>query len=72
MKAKDIVIGEYYKHRTSSKPFAKAIKILNPRQDENTNNYVVVKCEWVMSKDDKCGFIKYFRPMDLVKIKGAF
>ena len=69
MRTQDIKIGEYYRHRTSNYAYAKAISILKPKQAENYNNFVVVKCEWSTDKSGIFGIIKYFRPCDLVKDK---
>lgn len=83
MRTQDIKIGEYYRHRTNPNyAYAKAIKVLKPiktkcnrkyaydRTEEEKNiTYTLVKCEWTITKDDTFGFIKYFRPCDLVKEK---
>jgi hypothetical protein len=70
MRAIDIVIGESYRHKDHpTYCWAKAIKVLKPKQDENTNSYIVVKCEWSTEKNDKFGMIKYFTPSNLVKPK---
>lgn len=80
MRTQDIKIGSYYRHIDHpSYCFAKAIKIIRPMakfkreyeynltDDEKSVKFVCVKCEWTLSKDDKSGLIKYFRPCDLVK-----
>jgi hypothetical protein len=68
MRPQDIKIGEHYRFKTDPHyGFAKAIKVLKAKQDENTNTYAVVKCEHTVNKGDKFGFTRYFRPCDLVK-----
>ena len=81
MRTQDIIIGELYRHRTSKHltiGYARAIKILKPlpkykqkyagyTEEEGNIKSVVVKCEWMHSKNDNIGYIKYFRPCDLVK-----
>lgn len=70
MRTQDIEIGKSYRLRSHPNySFAKAVKILKPKQEENTNTYIVVKCELTVGKNDSFGFIKYFRPFDLVKEK---
>ncbi|MFA6066920.1 MAG: hypothetical protein WC707_07090 [Candidatus Babeliaceae bacterium] len=68
MIAKDIVIGEFYRFKDHPNySYAKAIKVLPPKKGENTNNYIVVKCEHVVNKDDYFGFVRHFKPVDLVR-----
>jgi hypothetical protein len=68
MRPQDIKLGEFYRHVDSPNRFyAKALEILKGRQKENTNTYAVVKCEWTNSKNYGIGFIRYFRPCDLIK-----
>jgi hypothetical protein len=77
MRTQDIKIGESYRHRTSGDyAYAKALEIIKPKpkskqitEIDKQIKCVVVKCEWSQNKDDVFGFIKYFRPCDLVKIK---
>lgn len=67
MRAKDIVIGESYRHKDHpTYCFAKAVKVLRPKEGENTTTRIVVKCEWSQGKNDTFGLIKYFTPADLV------
>lgn len=67
MRKQDIIIGKYYRHKNSlNYGWAKAIKVLNPKEKPNKNTYSVVKCEWTLRKDDSFGLIKYFKPSDLV------
>jgi hypothetical protein len=80
MRTQDIVIGETYRHRDHPHyAYAKVLAILRPMPDYKKKNAfllseeeknvktVCVKCEWTLSKNDTFGFIKYFRPCDLVK-----
>jgi len=79
MRTQDIVIGETYRHRDHPNyAYAKVLKIIRPMakykqqyagltDDEKAIKTVCVKCEWMLSKNDSFGLIKYFRPRDLVK-----
>lgn len=68
MRAKDLVIGENYRHKANpSIGWAKVVRILQPKEGENPHNKVVVKCEWSSTKNSDFGLIKYFTPVDLVK-----
>lgn len=67
MRADKLVIGESYRHKDHpTYCWAKVLKVLKPKEAENTNTHIVVKCEWSQQKDDVFGLIKYFRPSDLV------
>lgn len=73
MKTKDIIIGTFYRNKNSRDSFgnfysyAKVLKILKPKQEENTTRKMLVKCEWVINKNDSFGLIKYFKISDLIK-----
>ena len=68
LRAKDIEIGESYRHKeTPAYAWAKPLKILKPKEAENPHNRLVVKCEWTVGKNDRCGMIKYFKPNDLMR-----
>lgn len=68
MMAKDIVVGESYRHKENPKYcYAKVIKVLQPRELENTTNKIIAKCEYSVNKDDSFGLIKYFKISDLVR-----
>ena len=77
MRTQDIKIGEYYRHRTSPDiGYAKALEIIKPKplyrchtDVEKNIKHTVVKCEWTTDRDNRSGFIKYFRPFDLVNGK---
>jgi hypothetical protein len=68
MRTKDLVIGEYYRHKDNpAVGWARALEVLPPKQKGNTQNYILVRCEWTMHKNDKFGLIKHFRISSLVK-----
>ena len=70
MLAKDIVIGNFYRHKTNPHNYwAQAVKVLKPKEGENTTSSIVVKCRWMQEKDDTFSFVKYFKPSDLIKNK---
>jgi len=63
-----IIIGKYYclkDHPDYS--YVKALRVMNIKEIDKTKNYLVVKCEHVVSKNDPWGFIRYFRPRDIVE-----
>ena len=67
MRAKDIKIGENYRHKDHpTYAWAKAVKVLKPKEAENPHNRIIVKCEWSTKRDSSFGMIKYFKPSDLV------
>jgi hypothetical protein len=68
MRPQDIKIGEHYRLRTSPDySYVKAIQVLKGKEGENNNTYSVVKCEHTVNKNGVMGFIRYFRPCDLIK-----
>lgn len=70
MRAQDIVVGEtYYKKDTLF--YARVLKVLPPHTEENYNSFTVCKVEYATQPLDACawGFIKYFKPSDLVRAK---
>ena len=68
MRTQDLIEGESYRHKDHpSYCWAKVIKVLKPKEAENTHNRIIVKCEYSQQKNDKFGLIKYFKPSDLVK-----
>lgn len=70
MRHQDIVIGEKYRLKTDSRyNTVIAKKVLKPKEAENYNNFIVVKCHLLTSANDDWGLTKYFRPRDLEKIK---
>jgi len=70
VKIKDIEIGKYYRLKdTPTYGYIKTLQILKPKELENNNNFVVVKCEHTVNKDDTIGFIRYFRLVDIIPNK---
>jgi hypothetical protein len=70
MRASDLIVGESYRHKDHPNYcWAKVLKVLKPKEGENTTSKILVKCEWSQNKDDVFGFIKYFKPADLTKEK---
>jgi len=68
MRPQDIIIGEHYRLKDSPDyGYAKALRLLRAHEAENNNTYSVVKCEHTINKNDKFGFIRYFKPCDLIK-----
>jgi hypothetical protein len=68
MRAKDLIEGENYRHKDHPNYcWAKVIKVLKPKEAENSQNRIIVKCEYTQQKNDNFGLIKYFKPSDLVK-----
>ena len=67
MRAKDIVIGESYRHKDNpTYCWAKAVKVLKPKEGGNATGRIAVKCEWSQDRNGNFGLIKYFSPADLV------
>jgi hypothetical protein len=68
MKAKDIVIGKSYRHKDHPRyGWAKAIKVLRPKEGENTTTRIIMKCAWSQDKDAMFSLIKYFSPSNLIE-----
>jgi hypothetical protein len=68
MRVSKVVIGEYYRHASNPNiGYAKALKVLKPKEGDNTHTYSIVKCEWTRYKNETMGFIKHFKATDLVK-----
>jgi hypothetical protein len=79
VRTQDIEIGRYYRLRDSPDyGYVKVLEIVRPVKkssfafkmrtlEERSIKGVVVKCEHTIHKNDSFGFIRYFRPTDLVK-----
>lgn len=67
MKIAEIKIGEFFRVRGNNYAWVKAVQIIPPGTPPNTTRSTVVKCEWLVNKNDKTGLIKYFKASDLVK-----
>lgn len=70
MRINKIEIGETYRHKGDiGRPYYfKAIKILRPKEGENTNTFSVIKGEYTTSRNSTTGLIKYFRASSLEKL----
>ena len=68
MRPQDIKVGQFYRLKdTPDYGYVKALKVLRPKEGENTKTYTVVKCEHTVYKGDLLYFIRFFRPCDMVK-----
>ena len=68
MNSKNVVIGNYYRHRdTPTYAWAKVLSVLPPHKGLNAHGYLVAKCEWSLGKNDSLGLIKYFKLSDLIE-----
>lgn len=68
MRVKDIEIGEYYRLKTSpTYGYVKALEVIQPKSGINTTRNILVKCEHVVYKSDKVGFIRYFKVSEIIK-----
>lgn len=68
MNSKNLICGKSYRHKDHPDYcWAKVIKVLKPKEDENTTTRIVVKCEYSTQKDGTFGVVKYFKPSDLVE-----
>lgn len=79
MKIQDIQIGEYYRikntkgcgeYNTGYYGWVKVLEVFTKGQYNNPDpRRNIVKCEHTIYKTDTCGFIRYFRPSELIKDK---
>ena len=68
MRHQDLVLGDYYRLKsTPNYSYIKPLEILKPKQGMNPHNYIIVKCMHVLSKWEKSGYTRYFRPRDIIK-----
>ena len=68
MNSKNLVKGEYYRHKDHpSYGYAKFLEIVPPKKRENTTNFILAKVEWMVNKNDSISIVKYFKPSDLLK-----
>ena len=68
MRPQDIKNGETYRLKHSPYySYFKAIQVIPAGIGINTKCYAIVKGEHTVNKDDKFGFIKYYRASDLIK-----
>lgn len=69
MKTQNIVIGEFYRHKSSPNyGYLKPLKILKANHIDNDLGFTVVKCEHTVNKNDSVGLIKNIRPSDIVGV----
>ena len=66
-----IQIGKSYKLKMTAPygPWARAVEILGPNENDNFTNCAVVVCVWTVDKDDPIGMIKHFNSEDLVEVR---
>ena len=70
MRVKDVKLGEFYRVKGNEDYcWAQPIEILPPKTGINNTNAIMVKCRWVVHKNDKVGLNKYFRVSNLIKPK---
>lgn len=76
MRIQDIHIGDYYRLKSTKGcgeynsgyyGWVKVIEVYRKGQYNNPYKYSVIKCEHTLNKDDTCGFIRYFKPSELVR-----
>jgi hypothetical protein len=69
MRPQDIIIGTFYRLRSSPNyGYVKALEVIPPKTGVNTHGYKIVKCEHSVCKGNSI-FIRYFRPVDMIKDK---
>lgn len=73
MRIQDIKVGDWYRLKNTSGEYCSYygwIKILDvfKRGDYRSpdKSKSLVKCQHVVSRDDTCGFTRYFSPSDIV------
>jgi hypothetical protein len=72
MRFQDIKIGETYRLRAHPNyGYIKAIEKLRPGQGANILKYCVIKCEHTVDKNGSFGFVRYFRPIDILPLGGV-
>ena len=78
MRIQDIKVGEYYRLKSTKGcgefnsgyyGWVKALEIFKKGQWDNPtpNKLSCVKCEHTINKNSSVGFVRYFRPSELVK-----
>jgi len=67
MRSKDIIIGKYYRLKSSpSYSWIKPITILKPHTLENEYSFILIKAEHVVNKEDTVGFIRFFKLNEII------
>jgi hypothetical protein len=76
MRIQDIQTGKYYRLKNTSGEFTQYygwVKVLEIYKKGQANSpdktKSIVKCEHTVDKTSMVGFIRYFRPMDLIDTK---
>ena len=68
MRAQDIIIGKTYRLKdTPDYSYIRPLQVLNIKEIDKTKNFLVVKCEHTVGRNDTAGFIRYFRPRDIIE-----
>ncbi len=68
MRAKDVIIGEHYRHKEFPDGWwAKVIGILKPYEGKNVSGRIIANVHWASNKDANVGIVKYFAVSDLIK-----
>ena len=52
--------------RGNNTAWAQAMEIIPPKTGINETNAILVKCSWVIHKNDTYGLVKYFRVSSFV------
>ena len=69
MRPQDIKIGSFYRFKAHPDyGFFEAKEVLKPKEKENEKTYSVVKGKHTTTKNDYFGFVRYFRPCDLIDL----
>lgn len=76
MRIQDIKVGKYYRLKNTGGEYSKYygwVKVLEIYKKGQWNNpdktKSLLKCEHIIDKNSTVGFIRYFRPADLVEDK---
>lgn len=69
MRIQDIKVGEWYKIKnTNGYGWVQVLEIYKKGQYNSPDkSKSLIKCHHVVNKNDSVGFVRYFRPMDLIK-----
>jgi hypothetical protein len=78
MNVNKIEVGKVYRLKdTPNYTYVRPVEIIRPNtwqmdkmakeMSKKPFRFIVVKCEHVVNKDDTAGFIRYFRPVDIIE-----
>jgi len=76
MRIQDIKLNEYYRLKDTWGEYCnyygwvKVIEIYKKGQYGNPHKFSCVKCRHIIDKTDTVGFVRWFRPMELIDTKG--